>query len=216
MDLVVPDHIAYCFGAGRPIFLDIARDRYFTVSEKLGDAFGAFVREDRDRGRGDEIDALVRHGLLAPSEAPLTTRRSPMPVRREIPSWASRRFHPGKAVAVASAIWGAQRHLRRQPFAEVIARLKRQRDDLQVGDAEQTRRSCADFLRHRSLVPIASVCLLDSLALLNVLQARGGQADLVFGVTASPFSAHCWVQLEDQVLNDHLDRVLAFTPILVV
>ncbi len=216
MDLVVPDHIAYCFSAGRPIFLDIARDRYFTVSETLGDAFGAFLREEHAAGRHDEIDALVRHGLLAPSAAPLTTRRSPMPVRRELPRWTSRRFGLGEAVAVASAIWSVRRHLRRQPFAQVIARLTRQRDGAQVGDAEQTRRSCADFLRHRSLVPIASVCLLDSIALLNFLQARGGQADLVFGVTASPFSAHCWVQLEDLVLNDHLDRVLAFTPILVV
>jgi len=31
-----------------------------------------------------------------------------------------------------------------------------------------------------------------------------------------PFQAHCWVQFEDHVLNDHLDNVRNFTPILIV
>jgi hypothetical protein len=216
MDLVVPDHIAYCFSAGRPIFLDIARDRYFTVSGKLADAFGAYLDGDRAKGRRDDIEALVRHGLLAPSREPPITRRSPPPARREIPAWASRRFALSKVAAVASVVWSARRDLRRQPFAKVIEQLRDQAETVHAGDVEQTLRSCGDFLRHRSLVPIASVCLLDSLALLHFLRARDGRADLVFGVTASPFSAHCWVQLGDQVLNDHLDRVLAFTPILVV
>ena len=39
---------------------------------------------------------------------------------------------------------------------------------------------------------------------------------LVFAVMTRPFAAHCWVQLDETVLNDRLDHVRKFTPILVV
>jgi hypothetical protein len=58
--------------------------------------------------------------------------------------------------------------------------------------------------------------LLDSLALLAFLRQRGLYADLVFGVIRQPFAAHCWVQARGVVLNDRLDRVAEFTPILVI
>jgi len=38
----------------------------------------------------------------------------------------------------------------------------------------------------------------------------------VFGVKLNPFSAHCWVQAGDIVLNDAIDHVTIHTPILVV
>ena len=41
-------------------------------------------------------------------------------------------------------------------------------------------------------------------------------AFLVIGVTASPFGAHAWVQIGDVVLNDSVDRVRRFVPILTI
>ena len=38
-------------------------------------------------------------------------------------------------------------------------------------------------------------------------------ANLVFGVTGDPFSAHCWVQVDELVLNDTLGNANAYTPI---
>jgi hypothetical protein len=40
--------------------------------------------------------------------------------------------------------------------------------------------------------------------------------DLVLGVRMMPFAAHAWVQDGDTVLNDTVDYVSAYTPILVV
>ena len=74
----------------------------------------------------------------------------------------------------------------------------------------------AQFNRARRVVPIDTVCLLDSLALLNFLARRGLFARLVMGVKLNPFAAHCWVQHQDIILNDAFDRAGAFTPILVV
>ena len=43
-----------------------------------------------------------------------------------------------------------------------------------------------------------------------------GHAQLVIGVRTSPFGAHSWAQHEDEVLNDSVEEVLRFTPILIV
>ncbi|RYM07421.1 lasso peptide biosynthesis B2 protein [Sphingobium cupriresistens] len=40
--------------------------------------------------------------------------------------------------------------------------------------------------------------------------------DVVLGVQLGPFSAHCWVQHEDRLVNDRVDMVRTFTPILVL
>lgn len=216
MDLVVPSHIAYCFTGDRPIFLDIARDRYFAVSERLGTAFGAVLREGRDARPPAEIDALVRHGLLAPSASGHVQRQPVVQALRQQDVRSRGAFALADAVGVAWAIWRARRRLGHEPFANTIARLEARWMEPWAIDADLTARLCTRFLRYRSLVPIPPVCLLDCLALLGFLEARGGRADLVFGVVASPFAAHCWLQLGDQVLNDRLERVAAFTPILVV
>jgi hypothetical protein len=58
-------------------------------------------------------------------------------------------------------------------------------------------------------------CLLHSLALLEFLAGHAIHPDWVFGVRTRPFVAHCWLQHEQAVCNDTLERVCRFTPILV-
>jgi hypothetical protein len=60
------------------------------------------------------------------------------------------------------------------------------------------------------------VCLYDSLALVEFLAHYRLFPQWVFGVMAEPFAAHCWVQQDDRVLNDSVDYVRGFTPIMVV
>jgi len=38
----------------------------------------------------------------------------------------------------------------------------------------------------------------------------------VIGIRPDPFLAHCWVQHKGLVLNDDIDNVRTFTPILVI
>ena len=58
--------------------------------------------------------------------------------------------------------------------------------------------------------------LRDSCVLLRFLQRSGLDARWVFVVRTWPFAAHCWLQLEDTVLDDMVERLAAYEPILAV
>jgi hypothetical protein len=58
-------------------------------------------------------------------------------------------------------------------------------------------------------------CLLDSLVLLAVLRKYNMPATITIGVAPKPFSAHAWVQIHDFVLDDSVEHVREYTPILV-
>ena len=59
-------------------------------------------------------------------------------------------------------------------------------------------------------------CLFDALALSEFLAGYRIYPNWVFAVQARPFAAHCWLQLGDVVLNDTVDHVKRYTPIMVV
>jgi Transglutaminase-like superfamily len=58
-------------------------------------------------------------------------------------------------------------------------------------------------------------CLLDSLVLLAVLRKYNVPSTITIGVAPKPFSAHAWVQVHDYVVDDSVEHVREFTPILV-
>jgi len=59
-------------------------------------------------------------------------------------------------------------------------------------------------------------CLFDALSLSEFLATYDVFPNWVFGVQSRPFAAHCWLQLDGLVLNDTLDHVQRYTPIMVV
>jgi hypothetical protein len=100
----------------------------------------------------------------------------------------------------------------------------------------EARRRKRRVLRSRSTVPVESVaelvcafrrvqrlvytnrsaCLFDSFALFWFLTAYNVSPTLVIGVIPAPFAAHCWLQVGDEVVNDTLDHVERYEPILVI
>jgi hypothetical protein len=59
-------------------------------------------------------------------------------------------------------------------------------------------------------------CLFDSLVLSVYLTRRRVPCALVIGVSTRPFAAHAWVQIGECAVNDTVEHVLAFAPILAV
>jgi hypothetical protein len=81
---------------------------------------------------------------------------------------------------------------------------------------EAAARRSALFTRWAPWIPFQGACLYRAFFLLNFLRREGLGAHWVFGVRTWPFGAHCWLQAGDLVLDDDLDRVRRYTPILVV
>lgn len=72
------------------------------------------------------------------------------------------------------------------------------------------------FLTALPWLPSPGKCLKRSYALRRQLAQAGAPVDWVFGVRTWPFLAHCWLQIDDVLLADDLDRVLGYSPILTV
>lgn len=51
---------------------------------------------------------------------------------------------------------------------------------------------------------------------LQYLHRLGLDADWVIGVRTWPFMAHCWLQVGAVALDDDVERLIPYTPILVV
>ena len=114
----------------------------------------------------------------------------------------------------------ASRELREQPFRATIesVRERRSRNRVRAGklDLARARALVATFESLRLFYPRPYLCMFDSLALIHFLARQGLYPDWVFGVNADPFEAHCWVQSGGTVLNDRVERVSGFTPIMCV
>ena len=65
-------------------------------------------------------------------------------------------------------------------------------------------------------LPRQGACLFRASVLLRALRHAGENATWVFGVRTWPFSAHCWLQIADCVLDDDPERVALYTPIMAV
>lgn len=211
--------LSYCLIDGRPIFLDIEKDRYFRLGTALE---GAFLEHVLAGGNPQYPHALVDHGILVPG--PTTDCCAHQPLALPCRSLVELRAQPKRAEVVAilevfSIVWNVRRRLRTRPLKETIQALAHSREGRRVAMAAtdpvdpRILDTASLFLRSRPYVPIETSCLLDSLALAQYLARRGLLVNIVFGVTDDPFSAHCWVQTGDMVLNDTVGNALAHTPI---
>lgn len=82
-------------------------------------------------------------------------------------------------------------------------------------DSDGTTDKLAAAFRVASLfIKAEGNCLPRTLAFVWLARRRRCDANLVLGVRINPFSAHCWAQGGDVVLNDRLDRTILFKPIL--
>lgn len=72
------------------------------------------------------------------------------------------------------------------------------------------------FSRSALLFSPADRCLPRSIAFFKLCQRRKIPTALVLGVRINPFTAHCWVQSDTHVLNDSVENIRLFTPILAV
>lgn len=102
----------------------------------------------------------------------------------------------------------------RLTLAQMTARTSAPLPPGQAADPARLARIVAAARRLRPWLPREGECLKRAWQLRALLARHGVSADWVFGVRTWPFSAHCWLQIDDLVLGDRLERVLLYTPIL--
>ena len=204
---------------GDLVFLDIERDRYFALRGEAARLFDACCE-----ATSGDLDPTARAQLLATGlmeEAVKCVR--PAPANADIPL-ASLFELPGQrtrpsflaVLEIACRLVPIRRALARTGVARRVRRIESMKAGLRPAHGRADLLKLARrFNAARPLVPVTRNCLSDSLACLEFLLSRRACADLVFGVKLSPFAAHAWVQTDDLILNDHVDYVSEYTPVLV-
>jgi hypothetical protein len=196
------------------VFLDAAAGAYLCracdSAEVLQDRCTLALADD------DLAADLLASNLAQPPGEPAPARRWAPPPRTTAlrPAYPHPRLGDTRDAVVA--LWDLLRNYRGRSFAQLLetARadppphlLDRPADLIEVLDG---------FQRWAPYAPVTYKCLLRSFLLLRHLHRHGQDAAWVFGVTTWPFEAHCWLQVEDAVLDDELDRVARYTPIMVL
>ncbi|MBB3812652.1 hypothetical protein FHY13_000958 [Xanthomonas arboricola] len=217
------DDLAFCRIGERLVFLDVGNDRYFRLPETLEHSLLTYLAQDPVSDL--EINDLVERGLLVErSQATAGPQLPVIPVARsamEMPVPA-RRPQLLEKLEVLVLVLSTRLALKRNPLGRVLGSLSAaaQGRGMQQRSAAGLEQRLIDtasvFRRARVWVPVEMRCLLDSVALARFLRRRQLDAQVVFGVALDPFSAHCWVQTGDLVLNDTVGNVHAHTPIRVV
>ena len=190
------------------------------VLDLRADAYGCLPDlADRVRLVGHEVEAqpdmlaeLGELGLLGEAAGPARRALPPLPARELEPDHLRR----GRldSLAFVRAVQAARRLGPHPAIQRHLARLPP--SPARRADPGRAAGLTATFQRLLPWTPGQGACLYRAFVLLGLLRRAGQDAVWVFGVRTWPFSAHCWLQIGDAVLDDDPERVGVYTPILAV
>lgn len=203
-------NVRACVDQSVVVFLDLENDRYLSIDLRRAPQIEGVC----EGASPDAASSLVARGLIEATPAPsreegcaaaLTTSADPNYFR-------SCRVTMFDTVAMLHACLRASitvRARRLDRAFDAFARRKRVHKPAKIEVAELVGR----FERMRPWYPRSRVCLFDSLALMNFLVAFGHRPQIVMGVRATPFAAHCWVESDGVCLNDSTEICQSYTRI---
>ena len=211
-------HATVCIAADRLILLDIREDRYFQLRPEQAGAMRHWLERGEPCPPPPAVaQMLQKHSIWRANDPPsFTGPRQVVRVPEQLmaPIWQDEHYPRARAIGVALAVATAKTTLRMRPLAGILAdRVHMSSPRRRVSPAMLSARSAA-FDQARTFVPLKRNCLPDTLALDAWLGEDARDCQIVFGVTAAPFKAHCWLQAPHTVLNDSYDHVSRYTPIL--
>lgn len=221
-------HIHFCQLGNVIVFMDIRADRYFSLPEIASAAFtelcaptgaGLSPQAQSLAVRLEAENVISRDPRLGrPPFEPNTERfkRSIFDLPRDAFS------APGAKDAILLMLSVSDlRLLNRQRgfLPTLLPRLSAWKAEMDL-EAQRHQDAIVQAQKFLQLAPwfISSrdACLYRSALLVRYLARRSIPSQLNIGVRAAPFSAHCWVSSNSLVLNDHVETVNEFRPILSV
>lgn len=225
-----------CMADGRLVFSNIRSDKYQCLSRKNTlallqlvpdfpgcDEISASELADISHERSRiVVGALTREGLIVastdagkpfapiltsvPTVSPVSTKPNRQPQVR--PSHFASFLRASLAASAMLRFWPLQRIVERVQLRKQRYRKTGSNDSCSLVDASTL------FDHLRPFYVRNYLCRFDSLALIEFLALRCLFPTWIFGVSSEPFGAHCWIQQEDCVLNDTVEYVTRFTPIM--
>lgn len=214
---------SFCVPEDQVILMDIASNTYVMLPPSLASSFDRLRKQEPLDSRDmPGMAKLLQAGIIAQQEQQGAILPCSLPVEptcgfdeRDLPGWSARDL-----LQAILALGRAHYALRRHDLAGILAQIRDQKESFggaaRPSTDRRARAIAAAFYRLNALVTRYDQCLLRSLAMMRCLLAHRVPANLVFGVATRPFRAHCWVQHGDLVLNDTLEGIGNYTPILVV
>jgi hypothetical protein len=222
MGLALRAGISFCDVSDRLLFLDVVADRYFCLGEKTEHAFRGMI--GRQELYPEEMRALVgllRSGLLAETNGagvPTAFSSARIPTASLL-DLSVQRADVRQVAAALSALAFTRLSLRFGRLHAVLRKLAEAKPPPSAVPAmapKSMQEVAAAFEQTARIVRSHDQCLSRSVAMARRLAALGLPADLVIGVRLRPFAAHSWVQAGAWLVNDRIDTVRTYTPILSV
>ncbi len=224
-----------CLAGRYYVILDLLRDKYLCIPKdelellrphlELPVGSQAMERTNSDGASADPtnlLDELIKDGLvtLHPQTGSVVSkpcRPTTTELNDELPGVTLRaclRFLPA---FLYSAI-ASDRALKQDPITNTAQRVAERKRQLKRHSTPHysSRQLIAVFNRLRPLYPRKYLCLFDSLALLKFLSLYQIFPDWVFAVQSEPFRAHCWVQQDEVLLNETVERASLYTQVLTI
>ena len=226
------EHVFICRTSHHWVILDRDRDQYLCVARRDFELLAPWLQgccEHHERATGDmpKLAAELATALVAREILSEVTERtkSARPVSTLTPTKALDTHNPRTSRArsllcaplVLLAARRASHSLANEPLATTIQRLevrKRQHGTTTTSDLQRYASHIATFNAVRPVVPRPYQCLFDSLALLQFLALHRLFPIWTFGVMSDPFQAHCWLESGDCVLNDTVEKISLYVPIM--
>ncbi len=224
-----------CLADDHLIFSDLRSDKYRCLNRtntqlflRLLPDFQAGTPAIVDQARVDDaqtqriVRALTDKGLIANGA---TVGREFAPIRIPFPTYSllSSGAGPlltlqfGHRAAFLQASLKASCKLRLQSLRQTVRGVQHRAGQLRRSNSNDREVICTLVTIFHHLRPYYAreyLCRFDSLALVEFLAHYHQSPRWIFGVKGEPFSAHCWVQDEECLLNDSLDYIRQFTPIM--
>ena len=225
---------------GQVVLLDVRRHKYIGTGRASSALLAQYVAgwpvigaddvvaaKPNEEGAKATLVKMARMGLITrdPTQAhTATSQTSTTPAARTlVPADLEERpiVKWGFGLRMLQACMTAAWDLRLCRFEQVVSRLRGRKTECSVTAAGCDRQALFDVVeRYVYARPLffsaRNACLYDSRTLLELLYYHCIVPTWIFGVHTEPFQAHCWLQLGDLVVNDAVENVSRFTPILAV
>lgn len=204
---------------GDLVLLDARRNAYFCVPRASAVALKPILsgnhRSRPDAEMLDELEAAGLFGLIDGRGAPAA------PARRAVTdlgqfAGARARATPMRCWRLSVAVASAQFALRARAPEHWLGAVARRNAALTKADTPLVHALARFAVDSQPIFPRTARCLPSSMSMINFLHSYGYAVRWVFGVRTYPFEAHCWVEAGGVVLNDSVEHIRSFTPIVAV